>query len=168
MIRGTSEVYVTSKYVSCANSPDNSLLCRNCQSNTRVAALGRQFVQSARKGVPRQEHKREGELAATEQVQGMEMLHVRSDLQEGVSAQLARARPPDQRYQNGKSKGHVSAVWTRIPEAVRAGGSRVSARTVGATQGEEISSPKCVQVFNVLQAFCYEDTIAAALFGAWR
>lgn len=55
----------------------------------------------------------------------------------------------------------------RIPEAKRAGKSCVSARTSRATQGEKINSSKYVQVFNVLQAFCYEDTITTALFGTW-
>lgn len=96
-----------------------------------MAAPGWQFLQSARKDVPRQKHKREGELA-TEQVQRVEMFSVQFDLQKAISAEFAHVRSLVQRYQNRESKLRMSAMRTRIPEAKRTGESRVPARTIGA------------------------------------
>jgi hypothetical protein len=58
-------------------------------------------------------------------------------------------------------------MWTGISEAKRVGESRISAWTIGAIQNEKINSFKYIQVFNVLQTFCYKDTITTALLGAW-
>lgn len=54
-----------------------------------------------------------------------------------------------------------------VSEAKRIDQSRVSARTIGAIQSEKINPFKYIQVFNVLQTFCYEDTITTTLLGAW-
>lgn len=50
-----------------------------------MAAPRWQFLQSTREGIPRQKRKGEGELA-TEQVQGVEMPRMQSDLQEAIFA----------------------------------------------------------------------------------